>query len=412
MDRRLFAIFTTVFLDATGTGLILPVLPNLLRAVTHQNDLGWRFGAFFGLYGLMQFLSTPLLGALSDRIGRRPVLLLAMAGASVDYLFMVFAPTLSLLFVGRAVAGATAASMSVATAYVTDITPQDHRARDFGRLSAVVGLGLIAGPAIGGLLGMHWMRLPFLAAAIFNGANLLFVAMVLPEPASSHRDKTTLLNPFAPLRWALHFPAISKMIGAFAIIVLVGNIAGAVWVIYGEDRFMWSSFTVGVSLAAFGLFHAVVQAFLAGPITENFGERAAILVGMAGDVAAYAGMAFVAQGWMAFALVPLFSLGGVGMPALQSLLSRRVEEDHQGRLQGLLGSLNSLAGVIAPLLVSFIYFGTRHSHPGFIWLLSAVLYLTCLPLVLARRRPVTAPETAPSPSDGLAADIAEFPAER
>jgi DHA1 family tetracycline resistance protein-like MFS transporter len=388
MDRRLFAVLTTVFLDATGTGLILPVLPNLLRSVTHQNDLGWRFGAFFALYGLLQFLATPLLGALSDRIGRRPVLLLALAGAAIDYLFMVFAPTFALLFVGRAIAGVTAASMSVATAYVTDVTEAEHRARRFGQMSAVVGLGLIAGPAIGGLLGMHWMRLPFLAAAIFNAANLLFVALVLPEPPHCHRDSATLLNPFGPLRWAVQFSAISTLIGAFCIIVLAGNIAGTVWVIYGEDRFLWSPATVGVSLAAFGLFHAAVQGFLAGPLTEKFGERAAILAGMAGDVAAYAGMAFVGEGWMAFALVPLFSLGGVGMPALQALLSRRVEEEHQGRLQGLLGSLNSLSGVIAPALVSLIYFRTRHNFPGLIWLLSAALYLTCLPLIFAPRRAV------------------------
>jgi DHA1 family tetracycline resistance protein-like MFS transporter len=166
-----------------------------------------------------------------------------------------------------------------------------------------------------------------------------------------------------------------------------------VWVIYGEDQFVWSAATVGISLAAFGLFHALTQAFLAGPLTERFGERTAILAGMASDMAAYIGIAFVSHGWMAFILMPLFSLGGIGMPALQSLLSRRVEEEHQGRLQGLLGSLNSLAAVIAPLVVSFVYFATRHSFPGFIWLLSAALYLTCLPLLL-QPAPQQAPDAA------------------
>ncbi|MDB5440934.1 MAG: tet, partial [Caulobacteraceae bacterium] len=174
-------ILATVGLDAMGIGLVMPIIPRLLREVGHTADLGWRFGAFLGLYALMQFLCSPILGTLSDRFGRRPVLLVSLAGAAVDYVFMGLAPTLALLFVGRAIAGITGANMAVAQAYIADITPEAQRARRFGLFSAVFGLGFIAGPLLGGLLGGVWVRAPFLAAAVLNGLNFLMAVLFLPE---------------------------------------------------------------------------------------------------------------------------------------------------------------------------------------------------------------------------------------
>ena len=388
MNRSLFAILATITLDAAGIGLTLPIIPSLLRDVGHTGDLGWRFGAFLSLYALMQFIASPLLGMLSDRFGRRPVLLASLAGAAIDYLFMAFAPTLALLFLGRAIAGATAANMAVASAYITDITPDSQRARRFGQLSACFGLGFIAGPVLGGTLGDIWVRAPFIAAAVLNGINLVVTFLVLKEsrtPGIAEGERPSL-NPLAPLRWALTFPALLPLLGAYVILGFIGEIAGTIWVLYGEDRFGWDTVTIGISLAGFGVFHALAQAFLVGPIAERYGARRALVVGIGADTLAYVLIALATQGWMAFMLLPLFCLGGLGGPAMQSLLTARVSADHQGRLQGVLASMTSLASIFGPLLISSLYFASRAQVPGLVWLVGAALYLVCLPLLLAASR--------------------------
>ncbi|KRE89727.1 MFS transporter [Frateuria sp. Soil773] len=381
-----------------GLGLVLPVLPRLLREVGHADALGWRYGAFLSVYALMQFVGAPVLGALGDRYGRRPVLLAALAGASVDYLFMALAPGFGLLFLGRTLAGLCGASMSVASAYVADVTPEGQRARRFGQLGACFGAGFILGPALGGALGESWTRAPFLAAALLGGLNLLVAGFALPE---SHRGRggrldAAALNPLAPLRWIAGFPALAAPIAAYVVLGLVGEVGGTLWVIYGEDKFRWDGFTVGLSLAGFGLFHALAQAFVTGPVTERWGERRALALGIVADSLAYVLIAFASRGWMAFALFPLFCLGGIGAPALQSLLSGQVGEDHQGRLQGVLASLGSLASVAGPLAISSAYYATRGFFPGLVWIAGAMLYLFCLPVLLGRtaRRPADADRPA------------------
>ncbi|MER8443096.1 Tet(A)/Tet(B)/Tet(C) family tetracycline efflux MFS transporter [Mesorhizobium sp. M1066] len=396
MKRAYPVVLMAMALDAVGIGLIMPVLPGLLRQVGHVDDIGWIFGAFLAAYAAMQFLFSPLLGALSDRYGRRPVLLLSLAGAMADYLFMAFAPTLPLLFVGRVIAGITGASMAVASAYIADITPEGRRARSFGQLSAAFGVGFIAGPALGGILGDIWLRAPFLAAAVLNGLNLTLAFFLLPEPPRAEGTREAIsLNPLAPLRWALTFPALLPLIGAFVILGLVGEVGGTIWVLYGQDKFGWNLFTIGISLALFGLFHAGAQGFVAGPIAERWGEKRALVVALGADSTAYVSIALATQGWMAFALLPLFCLGGIGVPSLQSLLTARVGEDHQGRLQGVLASMTSLASVFGPLIISMTYFHTRSVFPGLVWIAGAALYLLCLPLLsagLARRVEASAAE--------------------
>ncbi|WP_447771596.1 Tet(A)/Tet(B)/Tet(C) family tetracycline efflux MFS transporter [Variovorax boronicumulans] len=384
-------ILAIVTLDAIGISLVMPIVPGLLREVGHTGDLGWRFGAFLSLYALMQFLCAPVLGALSDRFGRRPVLLVSVAGAAIDALFMAFAPSLWLLFVGRAIAGLTGASMAVASAAIADLTPEHQRARWFGRMGACFGLGFIAGPAIGGVLGDHGVRLPFVAAAVLNGITFLVGLLVLREsrpPALAAKPfDRGVLHPLAPLRWAAGVPALLPILGVFGVLVMVGEVAGTTWVLYGEDRFAWNATTVGLSLACFGLLHAVVQGFVAGPVVERWGERAAIAIGTLADCTAYALIAFATQGWMALALLPLLCMGGIGQPALQATLSRRVGEAEQGRLQGVLASLSSLASVVGPLVISSVYFAFRARFPGIAWLAGAVLYLVCLPVMLGKRAP-------------------------
>ncbi|SEJ87969.1 MFS transporter, DHA1 family, tetracycline resistance protein [Variovorax sp. OK605] len=384
-------ILAIVTLDAVGISLVMPIVPGLLREVGHTGDLGWRFGAFLSLYALMQFLCAPVLGALSDRFGRRPVLLVSVAGAAIDALFMAFAPSLWMLFVGRAVAGMTGASMAVASAAIADLTPEHQRARWFGRMGACFGLGFIAGPAIGGVLGDHGVRLPFVAAAVLNGltflAGLLLLRESRPPALVAQPFDRGVLHPLAPLRWAAGFPALLPMLGVFGVLVLVGEVAGTTWVIYGEDKFAWNGTMVGLSLACFGLFHALMQAFVAGPVAERWGERATIAIGTAADFTAYALIAFATRGWMALALLPVLCLGGVAAPALRSSLSSRVGEDHQGRLQGVLASITSLAAVLGPLLISPLYFAYRATFPGIVWLAGAAVYVLCLPVLLAKIAP-------------------------
>lgn len=391
IDRTKLAfplILATVMLDAVGIGLVMPIIPRLLREVGHTGDLGWKFGAFLGLYALMQFLCSPVLGAISDKVGRRPVLLVSLAGAAVDYVFMALAPSLAWLFVGRAIAGITGANMAVAQAYVADITPETQRARRFGMFSAMFGIGFILGPVLGGFLGEAWTRAPFLAAAALNGVNLSLALFVLPE---SHKAKSAAIdrsafNPFASLRWATAFPALLPLLAAFLILHMVGEVGGTIWVIYGEDKFAWDPWTIGFSLAGFGLFHAMAQGFVAGPIAERFGERKAITIGVVSDAFAYVAIALATKGWMAFLLLPMFCLGSVGQPSIQSLLSAQVGEDQQGRLQGVLASAASLASVIAPVIISQIYFASRGVFPGLVWTLGAALGLVCLPILLLSDR--------------------------
>jgi len=376
-------VLAIVALDFAGIGLTLPIIPRLLSDVAHTSDLGWRFGAFLSLYALMQFIFSPILGVWSDRVGRRPVLLCSLAGAAVDYLFMAMAPSLGLLFVGRAIAGITGASQAVASAYIADVTPEVDRARRFGQLNAVQGLGFIAGPLIGGLLGMLWIRAPFMAAAGLNGITFLVTLFVLREPPrhATAAGDVPFVNPLRTFQWAWSVPALLPLLTIFLVFTLVGQVGGTIWIIYGSDRYGWTPFWIGVSIACFGLLHAIAQAFVAGPLTERHGERFALAVGVITDSSASVLIAFATKGWMAFALMPLFGLGAVGLPALQSLLSGKVDPQKQGRLQGVLASITSLASIVGPLAISSLYFAYRASFPGLVWIAGAALYLLTVPVL-------------------------------
>jgi DHA1 family tetracycline resistance protein-like MFS transporter len=386
MNKPLLIVLSVITLDSAGIGLIFPILPSLLRELTGTDEVSVAYGVMLALYAFMQFVFSPALGALSDRYGRRPVLLVSIAGAAIDYLVMAASPFYWLLLVGRAIAGITGANMAVATAYVSDITADDQRARRFGYVSACFGLGFILGPALGGLLGGWWLRAPFIAAALLNAANLVLVYMFLPESrrADGGRIDLAALNPFAPLRWAMSLASLLPLVLIFALYALIGNIPGTIWVLYGQDRFQWDTFTVGLSLAVFGLSHAVAQAFVTGPLAARFGEVRTIVIGIAFDSLAFLTIAFATRGWIAFALAPLFALGGVGLPALQSLMANQVSNDRQGALQGVLASANGLTAILGPLVGTEIYALTREVLPGAVWMLGVVMYALTVPLLLGR----------------------------
>ncbi|WP_205678749.1 Tet(A)/Tet(B)/Tet(C) family tetracycline efflux MFS transporter [Aquisphaera insulae] len=401
IHRALIVILATVALDAVGIGLAMPVIPTLLRDLSHETRIAGRFGYFMAIYPLMQFLFSSVLGRLSDRYGRRPVLLVSLGVASVDYLIMGLSPALGILYVGRVLAGMTGANLAVATAYIADISGPDERARRFGFMNACFGLGFVAGPLLGGLAGSFSPRYPFLLAAGFSGLNLLMGIFVLPEShrpgAASDREGRSFVGSLLSIRGNR---TLLPLLLIYFLINLIGQIPGSLWIINGEDRFGWDIRMVGLTFAAFGILHAVAQAFFTEPTTRRFGERGAILLGVACDCAAFIAMALITKGWMVFAIMFLFTAGGIALPAFQALLSRQVSEEHQGELQGTLVSLTSLTEVIGPIAATSLYAASPPSSPGLVWLVGAGLYVLCVPVILrqmaASRGPsIEAVEAAP-----------------
>ena len=419
MSRSLVVIFIAIVLDAVGIGLIFPILPALLRDVVHSDNVAPYIGVMTALYAVMQFIFAPVLGALSDRIGRRPVLLISLAGAAVNYLFLACAPNLGLLLLGRAIAGLTSANTSVAAAYITDVSAPDQRARRFGLMNAMFGIGFIIGPVLGGALGDHGVRLPFIAAALLNGCNLLLALFMLPEsrtpsgeaflelkrrmaprngsggplPAASGDESNSspldlrVLNPLRPLRWVFAMKGLLPFVALFFVFSATGEAYGTCWALWGHDAFQWNGLWIGLSLGAFGVCQTLSQAFLPGPAVKLLGERGAVLTGVAGACVALTVMAFATKGWMVFVIMPVFALGGIGVPALQSLASRQVGEDQQGQFQGVLASAVSLASIAAPLGFSSVYFAVRAQWPGAVWLSVVGVYVVAGLLVLRIRRP-------------------------
>jgi MFS transporter, DHA1 family, tetracycline resistance protein len=388
MNKPLVVIFAAIGLDAVGIGLIFPILPRLLESVAHTQNTAPVIGIMIALYAVMQFIFAPVLGALSDNLGRRPVLLISLVGAAINYVAMAFAPQLWMLLLGRAIAGLTSANMSVATAYVTDISPEDKRARRFGLFNAMFGAGFIVGPVLGGLLGDCWLRLPFIAAAALNAGNLLLALFILPESHTPARQKIDLaaLNPLRPLRWVFSVKGLVPVVLVFFILAATGEAYGTCWALWGFDAFQWNGFWIGLSLGTFGACLTLAQAFLPGPATKYLGERNAVLVGIACACAALVAMAFAKQGWIVFAIMPVFALGGIGTPAFQALATRQVDPARQGQFQGVLASAVSLASIVGPLVFSTFYFLVQKRLPGAIWLSVVVIYAIAVPLVFRGTR--------------------------
>lgn len=398
--RPLIVIFATIALDAVGIGLVIPILPRLLQQVAHTHNISPYMGSMIALYALMQFVFAPILGALSDRIGRRPVLVMSMIGVAIDYMVMAIAPDLWMLFLGRAIAGITSANLSVASAYLTDITPPEKRAGRFGTFNAMFGLGFIIGPILGGVLGDHDLRLPFWVAAGLNGVNLGMALMMLPETrvlkpgpqgqtprdeAADQGPKTFSLrdlNPFGPLAWAFSLKGLWPVLLVILVMSATGEAYGTCWALWGYDAFHWSGFQVGLSLGAFGICQALTQALLPRLVARHFNERTALLIGILCSSLALIVMATAAKDWMVFAIMPIFAMGGMGTPLLQSLATRKVDENRQGQLQGVLTSAISLAAIGAPLIFSSIYLAVQKTWPGAIWLSVVAIYILAIPLVL------------------------------
>jgi DHA1 family tetracycline resistance protein-like MFS transporter len=354
-EARVAFIFVTLLLDTLGIGLVVPVLPELVRGFL-GGDLAAAsryYGAFIAVYAAMQFVFAPILGGLSDRFGRRRVLLASLFGAALDYLLLALAPGLAWLFVGRVLAGITGASFSTATAYIADVTPPEKRAQSFGLVGAAFGLGFIVGPALGGFLGGMHLRAPFFVAAGLNLANFLYGLLVLPEslPAEKRRSFSFgRANPLASLVNLRRHPMALGLTGTLVCAYLAQQILQTCWALHGQQRYGWTATQVGVSLTVVGGLSAIVQGGLVRGIVRRLGERRALVVAALVNAAGYVGFTFADRAWMAYAIMVPFSLGGIAGPAVQALITRGVGPSEQGELQGSLGSLLSIAAVVGPLV--------------------------------------------------------------
>jgi DHA1 family tetracycline resistance protein-like MFS transporter len=390
-------ILVTLFLDVLGIGLIIPVLPKLIESFRGGNvsAAAGTLGALVALYSLMQFLFAPVLGSLSDRFGRRPVLLASLLGSGLDYLLLAWAPSLSWFFLGRIVAGITGASFSTASAYIADVSPPEKRAQNFGLIGAAFGLGFIAGPALGGLLGDRGLRLPFVVAAGLTLLNWLYGLLVLPESLGAGQRRAfswARANPIGSLVALRAHPLVLGLAGALFLVQLAQNGVHSTWVLYTGYRYEWTAGQVGASLAVVGLMAAVVQGGLTRTIVPRIGERRALVFGLIVGTFTQIGYGLATQGWMIYAILAVGSIGAVSGPAVQALISRSVAANEQGAVQGALASIGSVAGVLGPPAATglFGYFiGPRAPWhmPGAAFFFGALLMASSLVLAgLAFRR--------------------------
>ena len=386
-------IFVTVLLDTLALGVIIPVLPKLVESFVNNDTASAAriFGLFGTAWALMQFFFSPILGGLSDRFGRRPVVLLSNFGLALDYVLMALAPSLSWLFIGRVISGITSASISTSFAYIADITPAEKRAAVFGKVGAAFGAGFILGPALGGLLGGMDPRLPFWAAAALSFANTLYGLLILPESLPRDRRSSFRWKSANPLG-ALHLLRSSRVLTGLSIANFFAQLAHVVlpstFVLYATYRYGWDARTVGLTLAMVGICAMAVQGLGIGPIVTRFGERRALLFGLGCGAVGFLIFGAAPSGALFWLGIPVMAFWGVSGAAIQALMTRLVAPDQQGQLQGATTSVQSLSQLLGPFLftLTFAYFIGAQAPlklPGAPFLLAAVL-LT-LALVIAAR---------------------------
>lgn len=386
-------VLAVVYIDMLGIGLAYPILPRLIQHF-EQGDYSrasWIFGLLAAAYALMQFLLAPALGALSDRFGRRPVILLALLGMGINYFAMALAPSLAWLAAGRVIAGMMGATFSTANAYLADITPPEKRAQSFGLIGAAFGFGFITGPALGGYLGGIDLRLPFLVASCLSFANLGFGYFFLPEslaPENRRRFSFGRANPLGALSEIARFPSLAGLLVIFVLATLANRVAETTWVLFVAYRFHWNMEWIGFSLAMVGVMFVVGQGGLVRIVIPLLGERRAIVLGLCVSAIVTVLYGMVPQGWMMFPVMVLALFGWtIAQPATMGLMSRAMPANEQGLLQGAVASMNSLTAVIAPPLWTgvFAYFVSPAAPailPGAAFDGAALVFLAALALAI------------------------------
>lgn len=378
-------IFLTLLIDITGLGIIIPVVPKLITELTGEGlSIASEYGGWLTFtYAIMQFVCAPILGNLSDRYGRRPVLLIALFGLGIDYLFLAFAPNIFWLFVGRLIAGIAGASFTTATAYIADISTPDKRAQNFGMVGAAFGIGFIIGPVLGGFLGQYGSRIPFIAAAVLSLLNFLYGYFILPEslPKTKRRAfEWKNANPIKSVVRLKRYPQVLGLVGALILVYLAGHAIQSVWTYYNMYKFGWNETLVGYSLGFIGLMVALVQGGLIRIAIPKLGQEKSLYIGLALYSLGYLLFAFATESWMMFAFMIPYSLGGIAGPALQGIISTHVPDNEQGELQGTLTSMMSLTSIVGPLFMTHLFAnfsgkGAILEFPGAPFLVGSVLFL-------------------------------------
>lgn len=389
-------IFITLMLDVLGFGLLIPVAPRLVQSLLHGGAGGTEEEAaplvalLMTTWYAMSFLFSPVLGALSDRVGRRPVILIALLGSGIDFFAQALAPSIAWLFITRALNGVSGASMTVANAYIADITPPEKRAGAYGLIGAAFGLGFVIGPVLGGVLGDINIRLPFYVAGGLTLVNWMYGCFVLPEslpPERRSHIKLSRLNPVGAFGILLQYPLVARLAAGAFLLHLSQFALHATWVLYTGHRYGWSGRQVGLSLAVVGIGSAIVQGFLTRKIVPRIGEKRALLIGVLLGAGAYAGYGLATQGWMIYAIIAAASLASIGPPALQAIVTRAVRPDEQGTVQGAMMGLQSIAGIGGPIIggASLAYFMSEDAPiylPGAPYLIGACLSVLSLVVVV------------------------------
>jgi MFS transporter, DHA1 family, tetracycline resistance protein len=353
-------IFITVLIDVVGLAIIIPVMPALMLEVTGGalGDASRYSGWMLFAYATMQLLCAPIMGGLSDRYGRRPVLLASLFGFGLDYVLMAIAPTLAWLFVGRIIAGMMGASFTTASAYIADVSSPEKRAQNFGLIGAAFGLGFFLGPMIGGLLGSYGTRVPFMVAAALTLLNWLYGFFVLPESLPvEHRRKFEWrrANPFSPLYNLKKHPVILGLVASLVLVYIAAHAVQSNWSFYTTEKFNWNTKTIGISLMVVGFVFAVVQGGLIRFIIPKLGPARSVYVGLGLNALGFILFAMASESWMMFAFTVVYCLGGIGGPALQGIISSAVPPNEQGELQGSLTSLMSVTSMAGPVLMSYTF---------------------------------------------------------
>ena len=378
-------IFITLLIDVTGLGLIIPVLPRLIEQLTGGTiSQASQWGGWLTFaYAIMQFFCAPIIGNLSDQLGRRPVLLFSLFGFGIDYLFLAFAPTIWWLFVGRLIAGITGSSFTTASAYIADVSTPENRAKNFGLLGAAFGVGFIIGPSVGGLLAHYGLRVPFFVAACFTLLNALYGYFVLPESLSTENRRPfewRRANPVGSLLHLKKYPSVLGLIWSLVLVYIAAHALQSTWTFINIERFNWSEQTIGLSLGMVGIMTMVVQGGLIRYINPRLGNQRSVYIGLAIYSISMLAFAFATQSWMMFIFMIPYCLGGIAGPALQAILAGHVPPTEQGELQGALTSMMSATSIVGPLVMTnlFAYFtkkGTPVYFTGAPFLLGSVLLL-------------------------------------
>ncbi len=359
-QAALIFIFVTVLIDILGIGVIIPVLPQLFEEVggLDSSEASIMGGALTATYAVMQFFFAPILGGLSDKYGRRPLLLIALLGLGIDYLVIVFAPTISWFFVARCIAGICGSSITVANAYIADISTVENRAKNFGMIGAAFGLGFVIGPSLGGLLGDIGTKVPFIVAACLSFINMIYGYFVIPESLAVENRRAfswKRANPFGTLRQVFNYKMIVGLVVSLFFIYVAANATHANWPYFTKNKFNWGATEIGLSLTFVGVMVSIVQGGVIGPVVKKIGEIKAVYLGLFFNVLGLSLLGIVPEAWMLYAVIVPYAFGGLAGPSLQSLMTAQVPKNAQGELQGGLTSVMTVSSIIGPLVMTGIF---------------------------------------------------------